>query len=192
MVGTKTEFVPSYEPRLGSPSRIDPNPILYANTRLIGVSIDQTLENCGDIALSGKGQDCLKVKQLLLGLNINLIENRQCTKDASRRDLFGFEFMDVVCAPPHGGLIIKVSNKAGGRYIGMAFQVWQMRWSFALDLTKHAISAGQSGDGKCMITVLKLVGIRQKYFNRLIKALFSLCSRIMSHHGVPQIYRCKE
>lgn len=90
------------------------------------------------------------MKQLLLGLNINLIESRQYTKDASRKNLFSFEFMDVVCAPSHGGLMKKVSIKAGGRYSGMAFQVWQMRLSFALDLAKHAISAGQDGDGKCM------------------------------------------
>lgn len=37
--------------------RIDPNPIPYANTHHVGVSVEQTPESCGDIALSGKGQD---------------------------------------------------------------------------------------------------------------------------------------
>lgn len=68
--------------------RIDPNPIPYANTHHVGVSVEQTLENCGDIALSGQGEDCLKLRQLLLGLNINLIESRQHTEDASRKKFF--------------------------------------------------------------------------------------------------------
>lgn len=56
--------------------RIDPDPIPYANTHHLGVSVEQALKNSGDIALSGQGEDCLKLSQLLLGLNTNIIESR--------------------------------------------------------------------------------------------------------------------
>lgn len=41
------------------------------------------------------------------------------------------------------------------------------------------------------ITVPRLVGIRQKSFNRLINALFLLYSRRMANRGVPRTYACK-
>lgn len=94
---------------------IDPNPIPYADAHHVGSSVEQTLRDCGDIALSGQGEDCLRLRQLLLGLNINLIESRQHTEDATRKKLFGFEFMDVVCEPPHGGLMKRALTMIGGR-----------------------------------------------------------------------------
>lgn len=128
--------------------RIDPDPIPYANTHHVGVSVEQTLENSGDIALSGQGEDCLKLRQLFLGLNTNLIESGQHTEDASRKNIFGFEFMDVVCEPPHGGLMKKVSTKAGGRYwYGLSGLADAAVFCAGLG---HAITAEEGGNGKCM------------------------------------------
>lgn len=126
---------------------IYPNPIPYADAHHVGGSVEQTLRDCGDIALSGQGEDCLRLRQLLLGLNINLIESRQHTEDATRKKVFGFEFMDIVCEPPQGGLMRKVLTKFGGR-----------SWSALSDLADavvfcaglgHAITAEKVENGKC-------------------------------------------
>ncbi len=126
---------------------IYPNPIPYANAHHVGGSVEQTLRDCGDIALSGQGEDCFKLRQLLLGLNINLVESRQHTEDATRKKLFGFEFMDIVCEPPHGGLMRKLVTKSEGRgWYGLSDLADAVVFCAGLG---HAITAENAENGKC-------------------------------------------
>lgn len=126
---------------------IDPNPIPYADAHHVGGSVEQTLRDCGDIVLSGQGEDCLRLRQLLLGLNINLVESRQHTEDATRKKLFGFEFMDIVCEPPHGGLMRKIVTKSGGRgWYGLSDLADAVVFCAGLG---HAITADKVENRKC-------------------------------------------
>lgn len=127
---------------------IYPNPIPYTNAHHVGGSVEQTLRDCGDIALLEQGEDCFKLRQLLLGLNINLVESRQHTEDATRKKLFGFEFMDIVCEPPHGGLMRKlVTNKSEGRgWYGLSDLADAVVFCAGLG---HAITAEKAENGKC-------------------------------------------
>lgn len=127
---------------------IDPNPIPYADAHHVGGSVERILRDCGDIALSGQGEDCLRLRQLLLGLNINLIESRQYTEGATRKKLFGFEFMDVVCEPPHGGLMKRAISKSGGSsWYGLSDLADAVVFCAGLG---DAITAGKGGNGECM------------------------------------------
>lgn len=125
---------------------IFPNPIPYADAHHAGGSVEQTLRDCGDIAVSGQGEDCLRLRQLLLGLNINLVESRQHAEDATRKKLFGFEFMDIVCEPPHGGLMRKIVTKSGGRgWYGLSDLADAVVFCAGLG---HAVTAEKVENGK--------------------------------------------
>lgn len=126
---------------------ISPNPIPYADAHHIGGLVEQTLRDSGDIALSGQGEDCLRFRQLLLGLNINMVESRQHTEDATRKKLFGFEFMDIVCEPPHGGLMKKIVTRSEGRgWYGLSDLADAVVFCAGIG---HAITAEQIQNGKC-------------------------------------------
>lgn len=126
---------------------INPNPIPYADAHYAGGSVEQTLKDCGDIALLGEGEDCLKLRQLLLGLNINLIESRRQTENANRRKLFAFEFMDVICEPPQGGLMKQVLTVPEGRsWHGLLGLVDAVVLCAGLG---HAITAAKGENGNC-------------------------------------------
>lgn len=126
---------------------IQPNPVPYADAHHVGGSVEQTLRDCGDIALLGQGEDCLRLRQLLLGLNINLVKSRQHTEDATRRKLFGFEFMDIVCEPPHGGMMRRTEIKSGGKgWYGLSDLADAVVFCAGLG---HAITAGKVEDGTC-------------------------------------------
>lgn len=125
---------------------ICPNPIPYADAHHVGGSVEQTLRDFGDTALLGQGEDCLRLRQLLLGLNINLIESRQHTEDATRKNLYGFEFMDIVCEPPHGGLMRKTVTKPGGKsWYGLSDLADAVVFCAGLG---HAITAEKAQNGK--------------------------------------------
>lgn len=126
---------------------IYPNPIPYANAHHVGGSVEQTLRDYDDIALSGQDEDCFKLRQLLLGLNINLVESRQHTEDATRKKLFGFEFMDIVCEPPHGGLMRKLVTKSEARgWYGLSDLADAVVFCARLG---YAITAENAENGKC-------------------------------------------
>jgi hypothetical protein len=99
---------------------VDPNLIPFAHPHHDGSSAEMVLQGSGGRVLLGQeldspNSDTLTLRQLLLGLNTNLRQSRDQTKDAKSRKLFGFEFMDIVCEPPSGGKMKRVSIRSQGR-----------------------------------------------------------------------------
>ncbi|KAI9765621.1 MAG: hypothetical protein M1839_005415 [Geoglossum umbratile] len=99
---------------------VDPNLIPFARPHHDGSSAEMVLQGSGGRVLLGQeldspNSDSLTLRQLLLGLNTNLRQSRDQTMDAKSRKLFGFEFMDIVCEPPSGGKMKRVSIKSQGR-----------------------------------------------------------------------------
>lgn len=94
---------------------IDPDPIPYAKPCHDGTQAEAVLRDSGDLVLLGQGQDTLTLRQLMLGLNVNLLQSRHQTEDAASGKVFGFEFMDIVCEPPMGGNMKRASVKSPGK-----------------------------------------------------------------------------
>jgi hypothetical protein len=93
---------------------IDPDPVPYAKPFHDGSQAEAVLRDCGDLVLLGQGQDALTLRQLMLGLNVNLLQSRHQTADACSGKVFGFEFMDIVCEPPMGGNMKRINVKTQG------------------------------------------------------------------------------
>jgi hypothetical protein len=94
---------------------IDLDPIPYAKPCHDGSQAEAVLRDSGNLVLLGQGQDMLTLRQLMLGLNINLLQSRHRTEDAAGGKVFRFEFMDIVCEPPMGGNMKRVSIKSPGK-----------------------------------------------------------------------------
>ena len=94
---------------------IDPDPIPYGKPCHDGSQAEAVLRDSGELILLGQGQDTLTLRQLMLGLNVNLLQSRHQTEDAASGKVFGFEFMDIVCEPPMGGNMKRVSIKSPGK-----------------------------------------------------------------------------
>jgi hypothetical protein len=94
---------------------IDPDPVPYAMPCHDGSQAEAALRDSGDLLLLGQGVDAFTLRQLMLGLNVNLHRSRHQTEDAGNGKIFGFEFMDIVCEPPMGGNMKRVNIKSQGR-----------------------------------------------------------------------------
>jgi hypothetical protein len=96
-------------------NNLDPDPIPYAEPCHDGSQAEAALRDSGDLVLLGQGPDVFNLRQLLLGLNVNMLQGRYQTEDAGSGKLFGFEFMDIVCEPPTGGNMKRVSVEPQGK-----------------------------------------------------------------------------
>jgi len=72
----------------------DPIPFV-TNHRNAGAVVN-TLEDHGDLALYGTGDDVFRLRTLLQGIHVNLLSRLEYTQKASTRKLYGYELMDIV------------------------------------------------------------------------------------------------
>ena len=78
----------SYSQGRGLPDGCIPSIDPYADA----VDIIQTLEPCGNTVVHGEQTDALAFRQLLFGLNINLLTTVAAVQPSSGKKLYGFEF----------------------------------------------------------------------------------------------------
>jgi hypothetical protein len=97
----------------GSSGDIDPIP--YIDPHHDGGAVEKALKDFGDVTVCGRDQDSLKLRTLLLGLNINLLSSTEVNEESDNKNVFGFDFMDLVTEPGKGGFMKKIPIKASGR-----------------------------------------------------------------------------
>lgn len=91
------------------------DPIPFAEPHLNGEEVMRVLSSSGDIRLCGEGQDEYKLRTLMLGLNINLLQSIAHQERSEGRNIHGFEFMDIVREPGKGGFMKTLSVKVEGK-----------------------------------------------------------------------------
>jgi len=96
-------------------NNLEPDPIPFACPAPDGSQAEAVLRDSGDIVLLGRGQDTFTLRQLMLGLSVNLLESNRRTEDAASGKIYGFEFMDIVCEPPSGGNMKRIDVKSPGK-----------------------------------------------------------------------------
>lgn len=95
------------------PNRADPIP--FADRHSDGHCVVRILDGHGDITVCGSGEDRLSLRTLLVGLNLNLLHCIDKADEASRSNLYGFEFMDIICGPGRGSCMKQVNISYEGR-----------------------------------------------------------------------------
>ena len=85
------------------------DPVPFADPHHDGLAIVTALENMGDTVICGEGEDAFRLRSLLLGLNINLLQAMTATEPSASRTLYGFELMDVVTEPGKGSVMKKIT-----------------------------------------------------------------------------------
>jgi hypothetical protein len=73
------------------------------------------LESLGGTPVSGFGEDVIQFRQLMLGLNTNLLEIPRLTKESGGRKLYGFELMDIIAKPGRGSCMKKLTLELAGK-----------------------------------------------------------------------------
>jgi hypothetical protein len=91
-----------------SPAFQDPVP--FVDPHYDGFAVVAALENAGNIIVCGTGDDALRLRSLLLGLNMNMLKVSTATEPSDSKDLYGFEFMDVVTELGRGGMMKKITS----------------------------------------------------------------------------------
>jgi len=92
---------------------LDPIPFVLSHTD--AKVVVESLDGKGDMILYGSDQDAFRFRQLLLGLNINMLCCVQKTEIASSRMLYGYELLDIISEPGKGTCMRQMSIEATGR-----------------------------------------------------------------------------
>ena len=87
----------------------------YVNAHTDAVEIVKELESLGDIRIHGEQRDGFLFRELMLGLNINLLSTVKSVQKSSGKSLYGFEFMDVVTTPGRGACMKSLDIQSQGR-----------------------------------------------------------------------------
>jgi hypothetical protein len=72
------------------------------------------LEDCGENIVCGSGNEKTTLRTLLLGLSINMLRSMQVVAPSGNRELYGFEFLDIVDEPGRGGFMKKLKLTGSG------------------------------------------------------------------------------
>jgi len=80
----------------------------YVEPHADAVEVINVLEPLGDTLVYGGQTDTFLFRELMLGLNTNLLKTVASIKKSSGKSLYGFEFMDVVTEPGRGTCIKKL------------------------------------------------------------------------------------
>lgn len=91
------------------------DPIPFVNPHYNGDAVVDVLKDAGETVVCGQGQDLLKLRRLLLGLNINLLTSINVIEKSNSKSIYGFEFMDVVTEPGQGGCMKEIPIIKEGR-----------------------------------------------------------------------------
>jgi hypothetical protein len=92
------------------------DPIPFVDPHFEGFAVVAALEEHGDlIVCCGSGDDVLRLRTLLLGLNINMLKMSAATESSNSRSLSGFELIDVVTEPGRGSKMKKITIMSEGR-----------------------------------------------------------------------------
>jgi hypothetical protein len=81
------------------------------------VEIVRRLEALGGTRIFGDGEDVFRFRQLILGLNTNLLRTVDLVKPNGSKNLYGFEFMDIIAQPGRGSCMKELN-------IGLAGKPW--------------------------------------------------------------------
>lgn len=88
----------------------------YADGHVDADELVSLLQDSGDVLVLGKTQeDGLAFRQILLGLNVNLLRAVATTQNSTGLTLYGFEFMDVVTGPGRGSCMKEFELMSPGK-----------------------------------------------------------------------------
>ncbi|PVH97252.1 hypothetical protein DM02DRAFT_533559 [Periconia macrospinosa] len=80
----------------------------YVDPHCDAIEVIKALEPLGDTPVCGGKTDKFLFRELLLGLNTNLLKTVASIRRSSGKKLYGFEFMDVVTEPGRGSCMKKL------------------------------------------------------------------------------------
>ncbi|PVH95406.1 hypothetical protein DM02DRAFT_690192 [Periconia macrospinosa] len=80
----------------------------YVDPHSDASEVIKVLEPLGDTSVCGENTDKFLFRELMLGLNTNLLKTVASIRKSSGKTLYGFEFMDVVTEPGRGTYIKKL------------------------------------------------------------------------------------
>lgn len=81
---------------------IPDDPVPYVEPHADAIEVINVLEPLGDRLVCGGNRDKFLFRELMLGLNTNLLKTVASIRKSTGRALYGFEFMDVVTEPGRG------------------------------------------------------------------------------------------
>ncbi|KAI3319500.1 hypothetical protein HD806DRAFT_525486 [Xylariaceae sp. AK1471] len=87
----------------------------FVNGHADATELIKDLEPLGDNLVFGGQVDGFRFRQLILGLNINLLTTVKAIQKSSSGKLYGFEFMDVVSSPGRGTCMKSFHISSPGR-----------------------------------------------------------------------------
>lgn len=151
---------------------VEENPIPFVEPYLRGATLAQCFDKQGDVIVCGSGNDAFRLRSLLLGLNINLLETKRLTEKSNNQCLYGYEFMDIVSEPGKGSVMKEAKMKKSKNWLGLANLVDAV--VFCSDLG-DAISPAHLGSRKSSSCNLLPVG--HEYLAAHVSCLAELAKR---------------
>ncbi|KAH7007085.1 hypothetical protein EDB80DRAFT_718195 [Ilyonectria destructans] len=124
----------------GSPQ----NRVPFVDSHSDAAELIQVLEPLGDTPVLGAETDGLRFRQLILGLNTNLLTTVAATQKSARKTLYGFEFMDVVNSPGRGTCMKSLSISCTEKWLHVVNDVDAVVVCSNID---NVITAVTSGNG---------------------------------------------
>lgn len=97
------------------------NQVPWVEPHSNAVDLVKHLEALGGTPILGNGDDAFLFRQLMLGLNTNLLKTVDLVKPSGGRKLYGFEFMDIITQPGRGSCMKKLDTAVASKaWIGIA------------------------------------------------------------------------
>ncbi|KAL4902361.1 hypothetical protein BDW74DRAFT_63097 [Aspergillus multicolor] len=111
----------AYASRRGCPSSQIPFVEPYSDA----TALREQLKWFGNTAILGDGGNALRFKQLLLGLNINLLKTRAVIRASEGKHLYGFELGNIITQPGRGSCMkkLEINRLASKSWISIANEV---------------------------------------------------------------------
>ncbi|KAF2246401.1 hypothetical protein BU26DRAFT_44873 [Trematosphaeria pertusa] len=94
---------------------IPDNRVPYVEPHADAIEVINVLEPLGDALVCGVKTDKFLFRELMLGLNTNLLKTVASIRKSSGKKLYGFEFMDVVTEPGRGTCMKKLEVLSQGK-----------------------------------------------------------------------------
>lgn len=127
----------------GSPQ----NRVPFVDSHSDAAELIQILEPLGDTPVLGAETDGLRFRQLILGLNANLLTTVAATQKSAHKRLYGFEFMDVVNSPGRGTCMKSISISCTGKWLHIVNDVDAVVVCSNIDNVITAVTSTTGGNG---------------------------------------------
>jgi hypothetical protein len=122
------------------------------------------LESLGETRILGDGKDAFLFRQLMIGLNANLLRTVALVQDSTGKKLYGFEFMDVITQPGRGSCMKELKLELASKH-----------WIDITNVVDVVIVCADLGDA---ITAANRAGTQSEHCNRIPRGFDYLAATI--------------